>query len=55
MWRSGAVWTGPAVEVAEEGVASLSAICVVKTLARRTMAAAASGRRFGSAGLALAG
>ena len=35
--------------------ASLSAICSAKTRARRTMAAAASGRRLGSAGLALVG
>ena len=38
-----------------ENAASLSAIWSAKTRARRTMAAAASGRRLGSAGLALVG
>ncbi len=38
-----------------EKAASLSAICVAKTRARRTMAAAASGRRLGSVGLDLVG
>ena len=44
-----------APSVVEVRAASLSAIWVAKTRARRTMAAAASGRRFGSLGLALVG
>ena len=49
------VWVGPELRVGVAAVASLSAICVAKTSARRTMAAAASGRRLGSSGLALVG